>query len=92
MVLQHERQSNVPSLDDFKALINAARYGKSSSSNGSKSTRICSFCGKDNHTVENCFKNCQMEILLLHNILVLLSFLLILLFQMSFMCLNFPSI
>jgi hypothetical protein len=28
----------------------------------------------------------------LHNILVLLSFLLILLFQMSFMCLNFPSI
>jgi hypothetical protein len=56
MVLQHERQSTLPSLNDSKALINAARSSKSSSSTGSKSNRICSFCGKDNHTIENCFK------------------------------------
>ncbi|KAK2371611.1 hypothetical protein QL285_084537 [Trifolium repens] len=53
MVLQHERQSNLPSLDDSKALINAAKTGKNHSG-GAK--RVCSFCGKDNHTVDNCFK------------------------------------
>jgi hypothetical protein len=56
MVLQHERQGNFSSLDDSKALVNAARSGKSHSSAGSKPSRLCSFCGKDNHTVENCFK------------------------------------
>jgi hypothetical protein len=50
MVLQHERQSNLTSLDDSKALINAAKFGKS------QSKRVCSFCGKDNHTIDNCFK------------------------------------
>jgi hypothetical protein len=53
MVLQHERQSNLPSLEDSKALINAAKTGKNHSG-GAK--RVCSFCGKDNHTVDNCFK------------------------------------
>jgi hypothetical protein len=56
MVLQHERQGNLSSLDDSKALVNAARSGKSYSSASSKPSRLCSFCGKDNHTVENCFK------------------------------------
>jgi hypothetical protein len=36
--------------NDSKALINAAKFGKS----GSKC--VCSFCGKDNHTVDNYFK------------------------------------
>jgi hypothetical protein len=31
-------------------LINAAKFGKSNSK------RVCSFCGKDNHTIDNCFK------------------------------------
>ncbi|GAU21388.1 hypothetical protein TSUD_32170 [Trifolium subterraneum] len=52
MVLQHERQSNLASLDDSKFLVNAARTGKQAS--GAK--RVCSFCGKGNHVVENCFK------------------------------------
>jgi hypothetical protein len=56
MVLQHERQGNFSSLDDSNALVNAARFGKSHSSASSKPSRLCSFCGKDNHTVENCFK------------------------------------
>ncbi|GAU49938.1 hypothetical protein TSUD_290950 [Trifolium subterraneum] len=49
---QHERQSNIASLDDSKFLVNATRTGKQAS--GAK--RVCSFCGKDNHVVENCFK------------------------------------
>ncbi|GAU18579.1 hypothetical protein TSUD_325710 [Trifolium subterraneum] len=53
MVLQHERQNNLASLDDSKFLVHAARTGKQAS--GAK--RVCSFCGKDNHVVENCFKN-----------------------------------
>ncbi|GAU10619.1 hypothetical protein TSUD_418290 [Trifolium subterraneum] len=52
MVLQHERRSNLASLDDSKFLVHAARTGKQAS--GAK--RVCSFCGKDNHVVENCFK------------------------------------
>jgi hypothetical protein len=56
MVLQHERQGNFSSLDDSKALVNDARSGKSYSSATSKPSRLFSFCGKDNHTVENCFK------------------------------------
>jgi hypothetical protein len=52
MVLQHERQNNLASLDDSKFLVHAARTGKQAS--GAK--RVCSFCGKDNHVVENCFK------------------------------------
>ncbi|MCI36223.1 hypothetical protein A2U01_0057445, partial [Trifolium medium] len=54
MVLQHERQGNFQEADDSKILVNAAKFGKSSS--GSKSSRNCSYCGKDNHVVENCFK------------------------------------
>jgi hypothetical protein len=54
LVLQHERQGNHHITEQSKALLNAAR------SKGSfpqrSATRVCTFCGKDNHTVENCFK------------------------------------
>jgi hypothetical protein len=54
MVLQHERQGNFASLDDSNALINAAR---SRFATPSKSPpKVCTFCGRDNHTVDNCFK------------------------------------
>ncbi|GAU46985.1 hypothetical protein TSUD_403190 [Trifolium subterraneum] len=54
MVIQHERQGNFPLLDESKISINAAKFGKPSSSKSS--SRGCSYCGKDNHVVENCFK------------------------------------
>ncbi|GAU13166.1 hypothetical protein TSUD_179090 [Trifolium subterraneum] len=54
MVLQHEGQGNFYPTDESKALLNAA---KSKGHFNPKSTvRICTFCGKDNHIVENCFK------------------------------------
>ncbi|GAU39942.1 hypothetical protein TSUD_149520 [Trifolium subterraneum] len=53
MVIQHERQGNFPLVDESKISVNAAKYSKPS---GSKSSRGCSYCGKDNHVVENCFK------------------------------------
>ncbi|GAU20493.1 hypothetical protein TSUD_130510 [Trifolium subterraneum] len=54
LVLQHERQSNFSPSEDSKALLNAA---KSKGSFPSKNpARICTFCGKDNHIVANCFK------------------------------------
>ncbi|KAK2398067.1 hypothetical protein QL285_059572 [Trifolium repens] len=54
MVLQHERQGNFAPSDDSNALINAA---KSRFATASKSSpKVCTFCGRDNHTVENCFK------------------------------------
>jgi hypothetical protein len=52
MVLQHERQANLVPNDDSQALINVAKSGR----NSKPGSRVCSFCGKDNHTVENCFK------------------------------------
>ncbi|GAU51811.1 hypothetical protein TSUD_415990 [Trifolium subterraneum] len=53
MVIQHERQGNFSLVDESKISVNAARYSKPS---GSKSSRDCTYCGKDNHVVENCFK------------------------------------
>ncbi|GAU24572.1 hypothetical protein TSUD_149130 [Trifolium subterraneum] len=44
---------NFPLVDESKISVNAAKYSKPS---GSKSSRGCSYCGKDNHVVENCFK------------------------------------
>jgi hypothetical protein len=65
MVLQHERQGNFAISDDSKTLINSAdSRGKASSNssgrspgsgNNAKGTRICSYCGQNNHTVENCY-------------------------------------
>ncbi|CAJ2642469.1 unnamed protein product [Trifolium pratense] len=55
LVIQHERQGNSSELDDSKILVNAAKNGKFASSS-KPSTRSCSYCGKDNHVVENCFK------------------------------------
>ncbi|GAU41434.1 hypothetical protein TSUD_98300 [Trifolium subterraneum] len=54
MVIQHERQGNFPLIDESKISINASKFGKPSSSKSS--SRGCSYCGKDNHVVENCFK------------------------------------
>jgi hypothetical protein len=54
MILQHEKQGNFASSDDSNALINAAR---SRFATPSKSPpKVCTFCGRDNHTVDNCFK------------------------------------
>ncbi|PNX74638.1 retrovirus-related Pol polyprotein from transposon TNT 1-94, partial [Trifolium pratense] len=55
LVIQHERQGNSFELDDSKILVNAAKNGKFAPSS-KPSTRSCSYCGKDNHVVENCFK------------------------------------
>jgi hypothetical protein len=52
MVIQHERQGNFPSIDESKILLNAAK----SKANSKAGTRVCTYCGKDNHTVDNCFK------------------------------------
>jgi hypothetical protein len=54
MVLQHERQGGFAPSDDSPISINAARF----KGNGSKSSsnRVCTFCGRDNHTVDTCFK------------------------------------
>ncbi|GAU44958.1 hypothetical protein TSUD_28930 [Trifolium subterraneum] len=53
MVIQHERQGHFPLVDESKISVNATKYSKPS---GSKTSRGCSYCGKDNHVVENCFK------------------------------------
>ncbi|GAU31769.1 hypothetical protein TSUD_22150 [Trifolium subterraneum] len=53
LVLQHERQGKFSPSDDSNVLLNAA---KSKGSFPSKTTRVCTLCGKDNHIVENCFK------------------------------------
>ncbi|MCH95214.1 retrovirus-related pol polyprotein from transposon TNT 1-94, partial [Trifolium medium] len=55
MVIQYERHGKFAEIDDSKLLINAAKTSKSSSSSNSN-VRHCTFCGKDNHFVENCFK------------------------------------
>ncbi|KAK2406745.1 putative mitochondrial protein [Trifolium repens] len=52
MVIQHERQGNFPSSDDSKILLNAAK----SMANPKAGARVCTYCGKDNHTIDNCFK------------------------------------
>ncbi|MCH85201.1 retrovirus-related pol polyprotein from transposon TNT 1-94 [Trifolium medium] len=54
LVLQHECQGNSQEVDDSKILVNAAKSGISSS--GSNPPRNCTYCGKDNYFVENCFK------------------------------------
>ena len=67
MVLQYERQHNVPPTIDDSALINAIDSkkfkgnnfsGKSpfQGSNSKGSTRVCTFCGRSNHIVETCWK------------------------------------
>ncbi|KAK2448054.1 hypothetical protein QL285_007356 [Trifolium repens] len=69
MVIQHERQfassQSALDLDESKALVNAsdarrsygAGRGKGSyGNNNKKSNRYCTFCGKDNHIVDNCYR------------------------------------
>jgi hypothetical protein len=52
MVIQHERQGNFPSSDESKILLNAAK----SKGNSKAGARVCTYCGRDNHTVDNCYK------------------------------------
>jgi hypothetical protein len=52
LVLQHERQ--MTPIDDSKVLLNAAK-GKAPYSS-KPSSRTCTFCGRGNHTVDNCFQ------------------------------------
>ncbi|XP_050920116.1 uncharacterized protein LOC127137731 [Lathyrus oleraceus] len=59
MVIQHKRQIQLPiPNDESQTLINVAdskRFG--ARNNAFKHViRVCTFCGKTNHTVENCFK------------------------------------
>ncbi|GAU34412.1 hypothetical protein TSUD_217520 [Trifolium subterraneum] len=54
MVLQHERQNIFNSQDESKILLNAAR--SKFSGTPKFGTKICTYCGKDNHIVDNCFK------------------------------------
>jgi hypothetical protein len=50
MVLQHEYQGNFYPSDESKVLLNAVK-----SKGFSSKARVCTFCGKDNHIVDNCF-------------------------------------
>jgi hypothetical protein len=52
LVLQHERQ--MTPIDDSKVLLNAAK-GKAPYPS-KPSSRTCTFCGRGNHTVDNCFQ------------------------------------
>ncbi|XP_058746950.1 uncharacterized protein LOC131619928 [Vicia villosa] len=59
MVIQHERQNSTQvSTNEAQTLINATDSKTfPSKHNFSKAgARVCTFCGKTNHTVENCFK------------------------------------
>ncbi|GAU49924.1 hypothetical protein TSUD_180420 [Trifolium subterraneum] len=53
MVIQHERQCGFAGSDESKIMINAAR---SKNFTSKPLTRVCTFCGKDNHIVDNCYK------------------------------------
>lgn len=59
MVIQHERQLQltIPN-DESHTLINAVDSKKFVARNNpfKHGARVCTFCGKTNHTVENCFK------------------------------------
>jgi hypothetical protein len=53
MVIQHEHQGGFAPTDDSKILINAAK----TKGFPSKSTAyVCTYRGKDNHIVDNCYK------------------------------------
>jgi hypothetical protein len=52
MILQHERQGNFAPSHYSQALVNAAKTNK----NSKLASRVYSFYGKDNHIVDNCFK------------------------------------
>jgi hypothetical protein len=54
MVLQHERQGGFAPTDDSSISINASRFKGQNSK--SSSNRVCTFCGRDNHTIDTCFK------------------------------------
>ncbi|MCI65000.1 hypothetical protein A2U01_0086258, partial [Trifolium medium] len=65
MVLQHERQGNFTPSEDSKVLVNGADSYRSKGFTSSSSkghvhganpkgtNRVCTFCGKSNHIVDN---------------------------------------
>ncbi|XP_058784297.1 uncharacterized protein LOC131659073 [Vicia villosa] len=59
MVIQHERQVQIPiATDESQTLINATdskKFGGKQAYFKHGGNRVCTFCGKTNHTVENCF-------------------------------------
>ncbi|XP_050890949.1 uncharacterized protein LOC127096421 [Lathyrus oleraceus] len=59
MVIQHERQIQLPiPNDESQTLINVADSKRFGARNNAfkHGVRVFTFCGKTNHTVENCFK------------------------------------
>jgi hypothetical protein len=59
MVIQHERQIQLPiPNDESQTLINVADSKRFGARNNAfkHGVRVCTFCSKTNHTVENCFK------------------------------------
>jgi hypothetical protein len=52
LVLQHERHGGFTPHDDSLISTNFVKTKGNSSSSG----RQCTYCGRDNHTVQNCFK------------------------------------
>jgi hypothetical protein len=52
MVIQHKRQGNFSSNDESKILLNAAKFR----GNSKAGARVCTYWGKDNHIVHNCYK------------------------------------
>lgn len=63
MVMQHERQFKASIPDESKIPINSVDYCKSQGKgcgNGSSFTPgnkcVCTFCGRNGHTIESCYK------------------------------------
>lgn len=64
MVIQHERQGNFAISDDSKALVNAVEYkrpqgrgrGSPQTTGFRQGNRVCTYCGRNGHTVETCYK------------------------------------
>lgn len=55
MVLQHEQHSGSSPMADSQAFVNATEHRRSST-HWKGSGKICSFCGKDSHTVDVCYR------------------------------------
>lgn len=58
LVLQEESKTNLEVLDESKALIHAAASKKpfGRGKGGFSGKRQCTFCGKENHTIDMCYK------------------------------------
>jgi hypothetical protein len=63
MMMQHERQFKASIPDESKILINLVDYRKSQGKRrGNDSSfilenkRVCTFCGRNGHTIESCYR------------------------------------